>query len=152
MKFAAASAISFAIAGIFAGQTIAASLPKGASELPSDEVKAMYAGKSADWKSVRVYFDPEGTAKLVRKDKKAYGEGQWTVSGNQMCMTINPIDVAKGKRKAIKDCYSWYQSGGRYFMRWSGDDGKDDAYRDDEPSRLSEGDNVSKDFAALEGS
>lgn len=128
MRSALATAVSLGIFGILATHSFAASLPKGATELSSAEVKAMYSGKSADWKSVRVHFAPDGTAKLVRKDKKAYGEGKWSVSGNEMCMTITPIDVAKGKRRAMKDCYSWHQSGDRYFMRWSGDEGKNDAY------------------------
>lgn len=138
-----------ATAAIAASPSLSATLPKGASELTSDEVRSMYEGKSAEWKSVRVYFAPDGSAKLIRKDKKGYGEGKWDVSGNQMCMTITPVDLTKGKRKPIKDCYSWHKEGGKYFMRWSGDDGKNDAYRDDEPSRLTAGDKVSKDFTAL---
>lgn len=129
--------------------SLSATLPKDASELSGEEVRAMYAGKSAEWKSVRVYFAPDGSAKLVRKDKKGYGEGKWSVSGNQMCMTITPVDLAKGKRDPIKDCYSWHKAGTKYFMRWSGDEGKADAFRDDEPSRLTAGDKVSKDFTAL---
>lgn len=149
MRLASACAASLGVLLVLATHALAVSLPVGASKLSDTKVKSMYAGKSADWKSVRVYFAPDGTAKLVRKDKKAYGEGHWTVSGNEMCMTIEPVDVGKGKRKAMKDCYSWYQSGDRSFMRWSGDDGKSDAYREDEPSRLSNGDQVSKDLAAL---
>lgn len=144
-----ASAFCLAATVVVATPSLSATLPKGASELSGDEVRSMYAGKSAEWKSVRVYFAPDGSAKLVRKDKKGYGEGKWDVSGNQMCMTITPVDLAKGKRKPIKDCYSWHKEGTKFFMRWSGDDGKSDAYRDDEPSRLTAGDRISIDFNAL---
>lgn len=126
----------------------AATLPNGANELPSN-VKAMYQGKSAEWKSVRIFFAPDGSAKMVRKDRKAFGEGSWTVAGNKMCLSINTIRVTDKKKDTVKDCYSWFKSGDKYFMRWSGDDTKPDAYRDDEPSRLVMGDEVSKDFAAL---
>ena len=142
-------AFCLAATGIAAHPSLSATLPEGSSELSGEEVKAMYAGKSAEWKSVRIYFAPDGSAKLVRKDKKGYGEGKWDVSGNEMCMTITPVDLAKGQREPIKDCYSWHKAGTKYFMRWSGDEDKDDAFRDDEPSRLTAGDSVSKDFTAL---
>lgn len=127
----------------------AESLPADAKPMPASDIRSIYEGKTANWKSVRVYFAPDGTAKLVRKDKKAYGEGRWSVSENEMCLTINPIDVAKGQRKAAKDCYIWHEAGGKSYMRWSGDSDKTDAYRDDEPSRLSSGDKVTKDFEML---
>lgn len=66
-----------------------------------------------------------------------------------MCLTINWVQVENGKNGTNNDCYSWYKAGNRYLMRWSGDEGKNDAYRDDEPSRLSKGDKVSKDLVAL---
>lgn len=127
----------------------AATLPKGATELSSAEVKAMYEGKSSDWKSVKVFFAPDGSAKMVRKDKKAYGDGKWTVSGNKMCLSINAVQVADKSNRTVDDCYSWFRSGDKHFMRWSGDESKADAYRDDEPTRLAKGDMVSKDHAAL---
>lgn len=149
MKILDITTLSLAIFCVTTTYAISATLPKDATELAAPEVQAMYAGKSANWKSVRIYFSPDGSAKLVRKDKKRFGEGNWTVSGNQMCLTINVVEVATGKKDTVKDCYSWHKAGTKYFMRWSGDEGKKDAYRDDEPSRLSDGDKVSKDFAAL---
>ncbi|MBB4650281.1 hypothetical protein GGQ99_002036 [Aminobacter niigataensis] len=129
--------------------TLSATLPEGATELSSQEVRSMYEGKSSDWKSVRIFFASDGSAKMVRKDKKAYGEGNWKVSGNKMCLTIETVQVASGKKQKVDDCYTWHKSGEKYFMRWSGDEAKADAYRDNEPSRLSKGDRVSKEFAAL---
>ncbi|MBO0145096.1 DUF995 domain-containing protein [Agrobacterium sp. Ap1] len=141
-------AISTVFAGI-AGPANSATLPAGATRLTKEEIRVMYEGKSADWKSVRVFFAPDGSAKLVRKDKKAYGEGHWAVKENEMCLTITPVDVAKGKREPMKDCYAWHKVGTKYYMLWSGDKDKKDAYRDDEPSRLVSGDQVSQDFLSI---
>ncbi len=140
---------SVAIMIATATAAFAVTLPSDATELSPAEVKAMYEGKTSDWKSVRVFFAPDGSAKMVRKDKKAYGEGRWTVAGNKMCLSINAIQVSDKKNRTVDDCYSWFKSGSKHFMRWSGDEAKADAYRDDEPARLAKGDLVSKDHAAL---
>ncbi|WP_105433156.1 DUF995 domain-containing protein [Neorhizobium sp. T6_25] len=134
--------------GIF-GSASSETLPGGATKLTAEEVRAMYQGKSANWKSVRVFFAPDGSARLVRKDKKAYGEGHWAVNENEMCLTITPVDVVKGKRETMKDCYAWHKAGGNYFMLWSGDKDRKDAYRDDESDRLAQGDQVSQEFLSL---
>lgn len=145
-KCASSSLIIFL--GVFS-PTSSATLPGEATKLTAGEVRSIYEGKSANWKSVRVFFAPDGSARLVRKDKKAYGEGRWAVNENEMCLTITPVDVVKGKRETMKDCYAWHKAGKKYFMLWSGDKDRKDAYRDDEPGRLVQGDKVSQDFLSL---
>ena len=62
-------------------------LPKGAVPLTEAQVHALYDGKSVDWKVSQVRWNADGTAigYYPKKGNEGFGDGTWTVKGNEMC-------------------------------------------------------------------
>lgn len=125
-------------------------LPKNAVPLNASELRELYAGKSANWTKTRAYFAPDGILLMHGKDKSWFGEGKWTVTGNEMC--------GKAKRTTVKDgatkigggeCWTWYRVGKTYMTFWSGEKDKKNGYYDTELKKMSAGDKVSKTVAEL---
>lgn len=120
------------------------SLPKNAAPLSESEARALYAGKSSNWSKSRAYFAPDGTYFVYGKDKAWFAEGKWTVSGNKVCGTTTWTDIKDGKTGKGGSCWTWYRSGKRHLMLWSGDKDPQNGYYDGELKKLSVGDKVTK--------
>ena len=125
------------------------SLPKTAEKLTAAQAKALYAGKSSNWEKSRAYFAPDGTVSLFKKDKTVWAEGQWTVNGNKVCMSVNWHDLKDKSQGKHSDCWLWYRDGKRYLTLWSGEKDKTNGYWDGELKMLAKGDKVTKTVAAL---
>jgi Protein of unknown function (DUF995) len=69
---------------------MSAPLPKTATPMTSDELSAIYSGKTAVWKMSSVYFAPNHSARGVF-DKKIAFSGTWSVKDNEICM-VNNVD------------------------------------------------------------
>lgn len=104
---------------LIAGSAFSESLPKSAKRLSASDAKALYAGKSANWKKSKAYFSPDGKLFMIGKDKSWYGEGKWSVSGNKVCGKLKWTSVKGGKTGSNKDCWTWYRDGKRYLTSWS---------------------------------
>ncbi|WP_406871796.1 DUF995 domain-containing protein [Aminobacter sp. P9b] len=124
-------------------------LPKDAVPLTASEVRELYSGKSANWSRSRAYFAPDSTFLMHGKDKSWFGEGKWTVKGNEVCGKLKRTSVKDGKSNTGGDCWAWYRVGKKYMTFWSGEKDKKYGYYDSELKKMSAGDKVSKTVAEL---
>lgn len=74
-------------------------LPKDSLPLSAEETKAIFAGKTIDWKPAKVYWSADGTLTgyYPTKGDEGFGEGKWFVNGNELCydMTWHGKDKTK---------------------------------------------------------
>ncbi|WP_292372673.1 DUF995 domain-containing protein [Mesorhizobium sp.] len=150
--------LSTYIAGIILGATTVAAmadkLPKGATPLPSDEVRAIYSGKTGVYSVSDVYYDPNGTTKGVFGKPKAKStfQGTWAVKGNEHCM----YNKSKGDPKTYTDCNAFWRAGNKIYSLWTVhyDGSKPDKVNEYWTGALKQhkkGDLVSKKYAAMGG-
>lgn len=89
-------------------------LPKDAKPMTSDEVTALYSGKTAMWKSSMAYFAPNHNTRGVFEKKIPYS-GTWAVKDNEVCM----VNTVKGDTKKNTDCWKYWKSGKKVLTLWS---------------------------------
>lgn len=144
------------IAGIILGATTPAAmadkLPKGATPLSANEVRAIYSGKTGVYRVSDIYYDPNGTTKGVFGKPKPTStfKGTWTVKGNERCMYNKP----KGDPKTYTDCNAFWRVGKKLYSLWTVhyDGSKPDTeYSTEELKQHKKGDLVSKKYAAMGG-
>lgn len=78
-----------------------------------------------------------------------FGEGKWTVNGNETCGKLKRTSVKDGKSSTGGDCWAWFQVGKKYMTFWSGEKDEKYSYYDSELRKMSAGDKVSKTVAEL---
>ena len=128
-------------------------LPKNATPLSAEQTKAVYAGKTINWKPARVYWNPNGTAIGIypKKGDEYFSEGTWTVKGNEICYHLNWHGAKKAKKPDIEDgCEKFYFEGKKLWIentkkepKWQGD------IWSGIESKLKTGDSASKPALAL---
>lgn len=146
--------LTAAIVAATSTTTLADKLPKGATPLSSDEVRAIYSGKTGVYKVSDIYYDPNGTTKGVFGKPKATMtiSGTWEVNGNERCMHNHP----KGDPKLYTDCNAYWRSGKKIYSLWTVhyDGSKPDkvnGYWTGELKLHKDGDLVSKKYMAMGG-
>jgi hypothetical protein len=128
------------------------SLRKTAAPMSSELVKKLYSGNTAIRKDSDIYFAPDGSIKGVfgKPQVKAFIEGSWSVTANEICMYIY-----KGKDPNFyRDCYQYWLDGKRIVALWSGHSDnsavdQNDGYHFGEEKALSPGDLVSEKLSAF---
>jgi len=85
--------------------------------MASDALVAMYSGKTLVGKQGDIYFAPDHTDKgiLGKPKMTTLLMGTWNVTGNEIC-TYN---FRKNDRQSYRDCYKYWQDGGRVVTLWS---------------------------------
>ncbi len=146
--------IAFSVLTSAATDAVADKLPKNATPLTPDEVRAIYSGKTAVYSSSDVYFDPNGTTKGIFGKPKATTtfKGTWDVKDNERCMS----NKAKGDPKTYTDCNAFWRSEKKIYSLWTVhyDGSKPDkvnGYWTGEVKLQKSGDRVSKKYAAMNG-
>ncbi len=94
-------------------------LPKGAVPLSTEETKAIYSGKTINWKLAQTYWSPDGKAigYYPVKGKEGFGEGTWTVTGDEMCYHLEWRGADKAAKPFINDvCAKYYKSGKQIWI------------------------------------
>lgn len=146
-----AAALVSLLAGVPA--SVGAELPKAAAKLKSDELRAIYSGKTANWSVSQAFFAPDGSAKLVTRDRSAYGDGEWSVSGNRVCLKLKFTSVSSSKTGKSTMCWDWYKDGKKYWTLYSKRFDKTRPtkkdYYQEEIRKLTSGDSVSAKHSAL---
>ncbi len=138
------------ILALLSSSALAEKLPADANPLTSADVKALYAGKSADWSTTRAYFAPNGKFLTVAKDGSWFNEnGEWTVKGNKICATSRWKDEKTGQNKSSNDCWTWFKVGPKYLSLWSGEKNNVNGYYAKELDKMVAGDEVSPVVAKL---
>jgi hypothetical protein len=83
--------------------------PKSAVDLNVDELKVLYADKTAVWsKANKAYFAPDGNVTGVAG--KTYFSGKLVFKGdNEVCMEVQGTDSVKktSDGKTYSDCWKW---------------------------------------------
>ncbi|MGP4671128.1 DUF995 domain-containing protein [Agrobacterium salinitolerans] len=134
---------------LFGGMATADNLPQQAVKLTSQEVVAIYSGKTIEWRRSRAVFSPDGTFLLVGKNDEFVASGTWSVRENELCASYELMDLKGSSTKKGKDCWAWYREGKKYWTLWNGDEDKGGGYYDDELDKLSKGDQVTAIYQEL---
>jgi Protein of unknown function (DUF995) len=136
---------------------LADKLPKGAIPLTAEELTAIYADHSGDWKpSNKAYFGADGSVKGFFD--AYYFSGKWQVTGNKICMGNQPTN-SKTKQldaKIYTDCWEWTKLGKDYWVFYSNDYEKKkfnraDGWSKNEFKQLKKGDLATAKYMALGG-
>lgn len=148
--------LAAAAATMMAGAAAADPLPADAKPLAAESLAAFYAGKTADWKTSKAYFAPDGTLKGINTENGAsIYWGKWTVKGNEVCMVNDWRNTQTGDSGGpATDCWKWYVDGsGTFWQLWSvrytGQKPPRDDYYTGEEKKFRKGDKVSKQFDKL---
>ena len=144
--------LTMAVLCSFAGGALGERRPKDTTKLSADEVRKIYSGKTSNWSRSNAYFSPDGSYFLVGKNGNFVGKGDWTVSDNAVCASFQVRGVKDGGTKNVKDCWTWFKQGKKYWTFWSGEKDKKNGYYDGEMKKLSKGDKVTKKFQQLTAS
>ena len=93
-------------------QASASPMPKNAVPLTPDELKVVYADKTAVWsKANQAYFAPDGT--VIGVAGNFYFSGKLDFKGdNEMCMAVQGTDSKKhtSDGKISTDCWKWVKA------------------------------------------
>jgi hypothetical protein len=122
-------------------------LPKGAVPLSAEEVKAIYVGKTIDWKPAKAYWSADGTTigYYPVKGDEAFAEGTWSVNGNELCYENTWHGKDKTKPFNEKRCSKYYKV---KKVIWTENTKDDDKWQGDiwtgVEKKLKKGDSVSK--------
>jgi hypothetical protein len=90
-------------------------LPKDATPMPSEEIRALLSGNSIDFKVAQYYFAPDGTLWGLSKDW--YADGTWTVEGNTWCLNSSWHGPKKAKEDNYTQCNEKYKVGKKIFTK-----------------------------------
>ena len=141
----------------YSSSSVADKLPKSAKPLTTDEVKAIYSGKSVVWsKTNAFYFSPDGVTKGY--NGSYYIDGKWEVKDNIMCMMNQGVD-SKTKEtdgKTYTDCNTWFKDAkGRLWDIWStrydGSKPPKNDYNRDTDKKFKNGDTIDAKYGKLKG-
>jgi Protein of unknown function (DUF995) len=138
-------------------------IPKNAVPLTPDELKAVYADKTAVWsKENLAYFAADGSVIGVAGD--TYFSGKLEFKGdNELCMAVQGTDSKKktSDGKTYSDCWKWVKTKGKSgkdklwtLYSKSYDDKKQDlinGWNDGELKKLKAGNLVAARYKKLKG-
>lgn len=87
---------------LFGGMATADNLPQQAVKLTSQEVVAIYSGKTIEWRRSRAVFSPDGTFLLVGKNDEFVASGTWSVRENELCASYELMDLKGSSTKKAR--------------------------------------------------
>jgi hypothetical protein len=129
-------------------------LPPGAKPLDEAAIKTLYADMTINYKDGPSYFfSPDMRLVGFKAGWEAFADGDWVITGNEMCWNAVWHDKDKEKSKPYSNCHKYYSSKAVVYIentktddQWMGD-----VYRYDkgEKPKMVKGDTVSKKVEAM---
>ena len=122
-------------------------LPKDSLPLSAEETKAVFAGKTIDWKPAKAYWSADGTITgyYPVKGQEGFGEGKWSVNGNELCYDMAWHGKDKTKPFLSNKCEKFFKARNVIWIENTKDE---DKYQGDIwngiEKKLTAGDAVSK--------
>ena len=111
---------------VFSASFVSCAIARNTGKLPDDAVplsaeatKAIFSGKTINWEPAQTYWSTDGKAIgfYPVKGKEGFGEGRWTVNGNEMCYHLEWRGASKAEKPFISDsCAKYFKSGKKIWI------------------------------------